>query len=149
MVSDPVLDLLASTATYLPDTSALMRLHQPAVAKRLRAIPAQRLLVCTPVLLEAGVSARTAAEHATLMRTYLAGAQRAYLLPEIEDRAVQVQGLLAQRGQHRSARLADLLIAAVAESRRATLLHYDADFDLVADLTGQPCEWVVERGSVP
>jgi hypothetical protein len=29
-----------------------------------------------------------------------------------------------------------------------TMLHYDADFDLIASVTGQPCEWVVPPGSV-
>jgi len=27
-------------------------------------------------------------------------------------------------------------------------LHYDADFDLIAGVTGQPTEWIVPRGSV-
>lgn len=41
-----------------------------------------------------------------------------------------------------------LIIAAAAERARVTLLHYDADFDLIASVTGQPCEWVVERGTI-
>lgn len=42
----------------------------------------------------------------------------------------------------------DLLIAAAAESLGLTVLHYDADFDRIAAVTGQPCEWVVPAGSV-
>jgi len=41
------------------------------------------------------------------------------------------------------------VIAAAAERAGPTVLHYDADYDLTAEITGQPVEWVVERGSVP
>lgn len=57
-------------------------------------------------------------------------------------------GLLARRGQHRGASLPDLLIAAVAERAGLVVLHYDADYDLIARVTGQRMEWVVPRGSL-
>jgi predicted nucleic acid-binding protein len=56
---------------------------------------------------------------------------------------------LARRGHHRAAGLPDLLLAAIAERHSVRLLHYDADFDVVATATGQPMQWVVPRGSVP
>jgi hypothetical protein len=28
------------------------------------------------------------------------------------------------------------------------VLHYDQDFDKIANLTGQRCEWVVPAGSI-
>jgi hypothetical protein len=49
----------------------------------------------------------------------------------------------------RSAGLPDLLIAAVAERERVTILHYDSDYDLIMEVTGQPAQWVVPRGTVP
>jgi predicted nucleic acid-binding protein len=49
----------------------------------------------------------------------------------------------------RSVGLPDLLVAAVAEREHVTVLHYDADYDLVAQVTGQPMRWVVARGTVP
>jgi predicted nucleic acid-binding protein len=55
---------------------------------------------------------------------------------------------LAERGTHRGAPVPDLIIAAAAERAGVTLLHYDADFDLIASVTGQPCEWVVEHGTI-
>jgi predicted nucleic acid-binding protein len=64
------------------------------------------------------------------------------------ERAVDVHGLLADRGQHRAASIPDLLVAAAAERAGLTVLHYDADFDMIATVTGQPTEWVVPRGSV-
>jgi predicted nucleic acid-binding protein len=52
------------------------------------------------------------------------------------------------RSQHRSVPLPDLLIAACAESAGLALLHYDADFDRIAELTGQDVQWVMPQGSV-
>lgn len=39
----------------------------------------------------------------------------------------------------------DLLTAAVAEHYDATVLHYDADFDHIAAVSGQDVRWVVPR----
>lgn len=63
------------------------------------------------------------------------------------QRARQVQRLLASRSQ-RGRKVPDLLVAAAAEQDRLVLLHYDSDFDLIAKVTGQPCQWVVAAGSI-
>jgi predicted nucleic acid-binding protein len=65
-----------------------------------------------------------------------------YLTPAIEDRAVEVLGLLADRGQHRAPSIPDLLIAATAELAGLTILHCDKDYDLIAGVTGQDAEWL-------
>jgi hypothetical protein len=62
-------------------------------------------------------------------------------------RARQVQRLLASRSQ-RGRKIPDLLIAAAAEQAGLTLLHYDADFDLIAKVTGQACQWVGPAGTI-
>ena len=64
------------------------------------------------------------------------------------DRAADVMESLARRGMHRAVSLPDLLISALAERAGLTVLHYDADYDFVAGVTGQPMQWVVPRGSV-
>ena len=64
-----------------------------------------------------------------------------------QRRALQVQRLLAQRSQ-RGRKIPDLLIAAAAEELDIAVLHYDADFDLIASVTGQRCQWVVPAGTV-
>lgn len=61
-----------------------------------------------------------------------------YLTPKIEDRALEVQMLLADRGQHRGPSIPDLIIAASAELSGLHVLHVDKDFDTIAALTGQP-----------
>jgi len=65
------------------------------------------------------------------------------------DRAMAVQDVLAERSQQRGAKIADLLIAAAAESAGLVILHYDHDFDLIAGVTGQPNEWILPAGTVP
>lgn len=63
-----------------------------------------------------------------------------YLTPAIENRAVELLTLLADRGQHRAPSIPDLIIAATAELAGLTVLHLDKDFDLIAEITGQPME---------
>lgn len=63
-----------------------------------------------------------------------------HLTPAIEDRAVEVQLLLAGQGQHREPSIPDVLVSATAELAGLTVLHRDKDFDLIAGITGQPTE---------
>lgn len=65
------------------------------------------------------------------------------------NRAVATQDALAAQSQQRGAKIADLLIAAAAEASGLVVLHYDHDFDLIANVTGQPTEWIIPAGSVP
>lgn len=66
-----------------------------------------------------------------------------YMTPAMEDRAFEVQMLLADRGQHRAPSIPDLLIAATAEKSGLTVLAVDKDFELIAEITGQPVETLV------
>lgn len=61
-----------------------------------------------------------------------------YHTPTSEDRAVEVQTLLADLGRHRVPSVPDLLVAAIAELAGLSVLHLDKDFDLIAEVTGQP-----------
>ena len=63
------------------------------------------------------------------------------------DRAIDIQHSLAEVGQHRVP-IPDLIVAAAAESVGLIVLHYDADFERISDLSGVRHEWVVPRGSV-
>lgn len=68
-----------------------------------------------------------------------------YLTPAIEDRALEVQTLLADRSQHRGPSIPDLIIAATAELAGLTILHVDKDFDTITTLTGQPSTWLAHK----
>jgi predicted nucleic acid-binding protein len=63
-----------------------------------------------------------------------------YLTPAIEDRALEVQLLLADRGNHCGPSIPDLIIAATAELGGLTVLHVDKDFDIIAAFTRQSME---------
>lgn len=133
------------TTAWLIDKSALIRLGRSEDADEW-ALRIQRGLVaiCTLTRLEVGFSARSAGD---LVRAFgsepLVAMPVEYLTPAIEDRAAEVQRLLAERGQHRAPSIPDLLIAATAELTGRTVLHVDKDFDLIAGLTGQPVERLV------
>jgi predicted nucleic acid-binding protein len=133
--------------THLLDTSVLTRLREPTVREAIEPRVQQGQLARAAISdLEIGFSARNAAEW-----DRLADAVEVFELVETTAehvrRAKQVQRLLASRHQ-RGRKLPDLLVAAAAEASGVTVLHYDQDFDLIASVTGQSCEWVVPAGSV-
>jgi predicted nucleic acid-binding protein len=104
---------------------------------------------CGVIEFELAWAARTSAKLDELRADRDAGYE--WLATQDEDwrRALQVQAELWRSGQIRSVGLPDLLVAAVAEREHVTVLHYHADYDLVAQITGQPVRWVVPRGTVP
>ena len=94
--------------------------------------------VTTITLLEAGYSARSAADMGELLDLPpLSLMPVEYLTPASERRAVEVLRSLAGRGQHRAPSIPDLLIAAAAELGQLTVLHVDKDFELIAGITSQ------------
>ncbi len=133
--------------THLLDTSVLTRLREPTIRGALEPKAQRGELARAGISdLEIGYSTRNAAEW-----DQLAGALEVFELVESTAehlrRARQVQRLLAARHQ-RGRKVPDLLVAAAAEARGLTVVHYDTDFDQIAAVTGQSCEWVVPAGSV-
>jgi hypothetical protein len=102
---------------------------------------------CTPTDLEAGFSSTSVALHRAMREARSAWPFVAMTQPNL-DRAVAVQDALAERSQQHGAKIADLLIAAAAEAAGLVVLHYDHDFDLIAEITGQPTEWILPAGTV-
>jgi len=131
-----------SSLTWLIDKSALVRLGaSPDAEEWANRIERGLVHVCSVTLLEVGYSARTGPERARALRTPpLSAMPVEYSTPTIEDRAIDVQGQLAERGQHRAPSIPDLLIAATAEISNRIVHHLDKDFELIAELTGQPLE---------
>lgn len=133
--------------THLLDTSILTRLDRPSVRDAIEGLAEDGHLARAGISdLEVGYSARSGEEW-----DRIADALKTFELIETDSnhlrRAKQVQRLLAAKHQ-RGRKVPDLLIAAAAESEGLTVLHYDADFDRIAAVTGQSCEWVVPAGSV-
>jgi predicted nucleic acid-binding protein len=137
-----------AVARYLADTSALARLHRPVVEAALgRLIEAGEVAICGPIELELLRSARGRREYDERRSDLRLGFEYLPAPDEVWQRASDVQAALALQGAHRAASIPDLLVAAVAERHGVTVLHYDADYELIAKVTGQPCEWVVPRGT--
>lgn len=134
-----------AVTTWLVDKSAYTRLAQsPDAQLWIDRIERGTVRISTITRLEIGYSFRTAAQaHAESAAPPLALMPVEYLTPAAEDRAVQVQLILADRGQHRGPSIPDLLVAAVAELSGLTVLALDKDFDLIAQVTGQPVERLV------
>jgi predicted nucleic acid-binding protein len=133
--------------THLVDTSVLTRLAEPTVRAALEPLAAVGRVGRSGISdLEIGFSARTAREWDQLQ-----GALGVFALIETDarhmKRARQVQRMLASRSQ-RGRKVPDLLVAATAEDAGLIVLHYDADFDRIASVTGQKCEWVATPGSI-
>jgi predicted nucleic acid-binding protein len=131
-----------AVVAWLVDKSALVRLARSAdAAEWAMRIERGLVRITTVTRLEVGFSARSGADlREGRRRRPLAAMPIEYLTPAMEDRALAVQGLLADQGKHRAPGVPDLLVAAAAELSGLTLLHLDKDFDLVAEITGQPTE---------
>ena len=127
---------------WLVDKSALVRLgDSPDADDWANRIERGPVRIATVTRLEIGYSARGAAQARAAFNTPPISAMPVeYLTPEIEDRALEVQLLLAGKGQIRAPSIPDLLIAATAELAGLNVLHLDKDFELIAKLTGQASE---------
>lgn len=127
---------------WLIDKSALVRLGESPDAD-MWATRIQRGLVriATVTVLEVGFSARTADDRkAALGEPPISSMPVEYSTPTIEERAVEVQGLLSLTGKHRAPSIPDLLIAATAEASGLTVLDLGKDFELIAAVAGQRTE---------
>jgi predicted nucleic acid-binding protein len=134
---------------YLADTSVyVLQGRHEVVRDRFSALLTQgRLAACQMTALEYLNNAADPAGYETLWSAL--HAQRWIdITVEAMNRALDVHREMAVRSQHRHFRLPDLIIAAAAELNGATVLHYDADFDRIAEITGQDMEWIAPKGSL-
>ena len=132
---------MAVTA-WLIDKSALVRLAtSPDAESWVARIERGLVRTATVTRLEVGYSARAGSDlRSASQRPPLSSMPIEYQTPAIEDRAVEVQMMLADRGHHRAASIPDVVVAATAELSGLTVLHVDKHFELIAEVTGQPVE---------
>jgi hypothetical protein len=140
------------TAELLLDNSAWARLDQPALSQaRVEEIAnwleEGRIATCLPFLLEAGYSAKNAREHGELL-SELRALPFVNVDDRVENRALDAQRQLARAGHHRLPPV-DLIIAALADIHRLGILHYDSDYEIVAEKTDLRFDsvWLASRGS--
>jgi len=133
--------------THLVDTSVLVRMRDPAIRDVVEPGAERGELARAGISdLEIGYSARDEGEWDRLT-TALGVFELVETTGAHLQRARQVQRMLAGRHQ-RGRKVPDLLVAAAAEAKRLVVLHYDADFDRIAKVTGQRCAWAVPPGAV-
>jgi len=117
-------------------------------AKIIPLMQSGEIATCGVVELEVLYSARSGDDLAITRARRRAAFPRLSMSEEDFVRAEDVMALLAGSGRHRAVSLPDLLIAAVAERFNLIVLHYDADYDVIASVTGQKVEWVAPKGSL-
>lgn len=127
---------------WLIDKSALVRLAASPDARAWADRIGRGLVhITTVTLLEIGFSARSGPDlREATHRPPLSLMPVEYLTPAMEQRAIEVQMILADQGRHRAPGIPDLLVAAAAERAGLTVLHLDKDFELIAEITQQPVE---------
>lgn len=132
---------------YVADKSAFeQQRHSEAAAGLLRALTADGALYMTEIVaLELLYSARNADDYETRWRD-LRVLPWLRLTEAVAARALGLQRELAALGQHRRP-IPDLLLAATALEYDATVLHYDRDFELIAESTGLSARWVIAPGT--
>ncbi|WP_167761096.1 PIN domain-containing protein [Geodermatophilus sp. DF01_2] len=131
--------------TFLLDTSAwVLAERNRAVADRLaQEARTGSLGLATITALEVLYTARNADEYRSILER-----MRRLGWYDLSDQraAIEVQHRLALRGQHRTS-LPDVIVAATAAEHRLTILHYDSDYERLAEVTGAAHEWVAPRGA--
>ncbi|MET7604728.1 PIN domain nuclease [Streptomyces avermitilis] len=138
-----------SDLSYLIDTSAAVRLLSSDVYDEDwgQVLDNGLVALCDLTELEILFSARGRADREGIQEE-LRQLFSWTLMPDgIYQRAREVQRLLTDNGEHRSAGPVDLLVAATAELADLTLLHHDRDFETVARRTGQSTVWLAEPDS--
>lgn len=138
------------TEAFLIDASACHRLFRKSAVEKEwgPALDDALVTICEFTELELVQATSTRADHAKLRHHVDTSFAYTTAPTQSTDRALHVQELLRERGWHKGPGAIDLLVAATAELRGLTLLHYDADFETIAKVTGQPHRWIAVRGSV-
>lgn len=133
---------------YFIDTSAAARMHHPVIAGRLGPlITAGVVATCAMLDAEALYSARDPGEYESI-RADRRGAYE-YIRTHDEDwaAALEAQCALALTGRHRAVGVPDLLTAVLAARHDLTVVHYDADFDIAAEVLDFDRRWAAPRGT--
>jgi len=133
----------------LADTSVWARIGKPAMVSFAVAVEDGRIAVCDQVAMEVLFSTRDASDFRATEEALLACPWLS-IEPRDWDEARRVFRVLADQGplHHRQVKIPDLLIAAVSARNDVTLVHYDADYEVIAKVTGQRTRWAAPRGSL-
>jgi len=134
---------------YLVDKSALARWgHEPVAQVLDELLDAGLLFSCDILDLELLYSARSLQEYRQVEADRALAYQYVITSVAAQRQARNWQESLCARGLHRGPGVIDLLLAATAQEHDLALLHYDADFDVIAGVSDVQTRWVVPRGTL-
>lgn len=134
---------------YLVDKSALARWSHVAVAQVLDELLDLGLLFSCDVLdMEVLYSARSVKEYRLVQADRRFAYQYVTTTITAQQQARSWQESLSVRGLHRGPGVIDILLAATAEEHNLIMLHYNADFDVIAAVSQLQTRWVVPRGTL-
>ncbi|WP_297739366.1 PIN domain-containing protein [Mycobacterium sp.] len=140
---------MAIIARHLIDTSAAARMTNTEVAARLAPLIEAGFVATTAQLdAEALYSARNTADYEQIWSDRRLAYEYLPTNDEHWQAALNAQRRLASSGRHRAVGMADLLIATLANAHDVTLIHYDGDFEIAAEVLPFRHRWVVERGAI-
>ena len=137
---------MAARLSYMFDTSVFTHMQHRSVGASLDELEGE-MLVSNMACLEYGFSAASAAQWLARQDVIVGLAKVAETIHVDFVRALEVQQLLAERGL-KGRKPPDLVIAAMAERLGAIVVHYDNDYALIGNITGQPNQWIVPQGSL-
>jgi predicted nucleic acid-binding protein len=135
---------------FIADTSAWARSAHRRVRARWRAaLENGQIATCPIVNLELLHSAREGDEF-DIHAADLADLRDVAITRSVTNAALDALRRLAhlQPLHHRSVALPDLLIASAAQEAAIGVLHYDEDFDTLADVLAFESRWIAPRGSL-
>jgi len=132
------------------DTSAWSRAHHPTVRDSwIQALRADRLRLSPTARLEILLSSRSGKDF-DLLAKRLTALRTAPLTPTVVRAAENAMRTLAHRsaGAQRIP-IVDYLLAAAAQEIGAAVLHYDHDYDTLAEVIAFESIWLAPHGSLP
>lgn len=139
----------AGGVPLVADTSAWARRRKPTVTDRWHATIGAGLIVACPVVsLELLAAARDGTDYDNLARA-LAALRQAPVTATVCATALGAsRALVAGAGSQRRIPAADYLVAAAAAERGFGILHYDRDFDALAEVLGVESAWIAPPGAL-
>jgi predicted nucleic acid-binding protein len=135
---------------FIADTSAWLHASYPSIRDQwTEALVQRQIATCPVVVLEVLYSTRDADEF-DRWSAGLAELRDVPITRSVTHAAKQAFRSLAHTGarQHRSVGVGDLLIAACAQDVGIGVLHYDHDFDRLAEVMAFESRWIAPRGSL-
>ena len=135
---------------WVADTSAWARAQDHEIAPRwIATARAGELVACPIITLELLHDARNR-DEVEAVASALAALRQAPVTRSVTDAAIGAVRALADAGADGGHRVptADALIAAAAAERGFGVLHYDGDFDRLAEVLSFTSQWIAPAGSV-